>query len=105
MFSQASTCPFLERSFHSRNVRADLISFARQLAKGYGGPGLPKPSLGSFARLLVALPSLASQTYPAVMPRATFVISSLRAFVRDQDRAKHRGQVRRILEEPPSGSA
>jgi hypothetical protein len=48
---------------------------------------------------------LASQTYPQVMPRATFVIDSLRKFVRDLGREEHREQVRRIREEPPAGSA
>jgi hypothetical protein len=40
-----------------------------------------------------------------VMPRAVFVMQSLRDFVLDAGRAEHREQVRQILREPPAGSA
>jgi hypothetical protein len=39
------------------------------------------------------------------MPRAIWVIEQLRAFVLDSARAEYREHRRRILEEPPAGSA
>jgi hypothetical protein len=39
------------------------------------------------------------------MPGAVFVMEGLRRFVLDAGREEHREQVRRILGEPPAGSA
>jgi hypothetical protein len=51
------------------------------------------------------LASQAAQYPPTRMPRAIAVIETLRAFVRDSGRQERREQLRRILEEPPAGSA
>ncbi|SRR6266567_7221175 len=46
------------------------------------------------------------QSYPQEeMPRAIFVMESLRRFVSDPTRAEHRDQARRIRDELPAGSA
>ncbi len=47
-----------------------------------------------------------SQTYPQdTMPRAVFVMDTIRRTVSDPARAEFREQHRRIREEPPAGSA
>jgi hypothetical protein len=46
-----------------------------------------------------------SASYPEAMPKAVFVMDSLRAFALDPARKEARRALERFLQEPPAGSA
>jgi hypothetical protein len=55
---------------------------------------------------LASILSKQSESYPqATMPRAVFVMDSLRDFVNDPQRKELREQLRQMLQTPPKGSA